>query len=702
MEATVNEVIAKEYDPVSGIEARRFRHTLLFPMALARGRSASEFDTPACLLVDRFADALCRLEYERWMLIDPVAHCDPLDMASMANLPDGAPAGRTAPAPDIVAEHYQEMIFFHRFVQRFLYEKAHNLRSEPTPPLKVFRRHGTRAVTITLQSVEPFKNAEAIEASDAWRAAMPDDKQGVSKKGRRRRRDVRLSVDAVNLHLFRAGIAMLAVTVSLPRTAEGGVQPCVLDRSETEPSGEMPEPRCATVADLLDLTECFRRLYIPYWVKSAVGKTPHDLALDIWADSVPSAVAWHHVEGPKELSVPSREEVLKAFNNGFDHGVPRLLPWWKELLPSPLVLRGTSRQPAEAGLPEWRFGADERMATTTFLAVPDPARLSAGTWARLCFCDKADDGGLPYGKGFLEDFDARHAYDRFRTWGTRYVMCGYNMACVTEDGDFTDLIELHMRRHYFQMVLVSQFQAAMLLAFSNWVSEAMEHYDVTAGTENESARERLRLDLHGIEREFQAFVHRYWFTGVSNQVQPSEIYSKLRKLLSLDTWFDEVLREIETSRGFLRDQEQERTARSAERLSLLAGVGLLVVVPAGLLGMNYSLGEKTWLVDILASEPVRRALPSAASCVVPERFTAALSVTGQLGWTMLLVGLSALVLWSFPHLPSNRAARDRKVAGGAASLWLRRLAGWVAIVSAGLVAAFLIAGPLCTAVRTPQ
>ncbi|MEZ5785675.1 MAG: hypothetical protein R3D62_04130 [Xanthobacteraceae bacterium] len=676
----------EDFDPVAQIAVTRFRHTLLFPLALARGRAESGLDTPARDFVDRFTDALRRHDRETWVTIDPVMHCEPL-----AVMP---------PTHDVFAERYQETIFFHRFVQRFLYEDGRDDGdAEPARPLMIFRHRAITGVTVTVPSMDRFTGGEEIEADDAWRAAIAGGMPPVSDKGRRRWRETRLTVDTVNLHVFRAGIAVLAVTVSLPRDPSGAI-PCVMERSTADPPERTVEPRRATVADLLDLTESVRRLYIPYWVKAAVGE-PHRLALQVWADGVPSVVVWHAADAPDQrFEVPARDDVLTAFSAGFAHGVPPPLPWWAPLLPKSLVLRGTPRTPPETGLPEWRFVADERMATTTFLAVPNPARLSPGAWARLCFCDKAGDG-FPYGDGFLKNFDALHAYDRFRTYGTRYVMCGYNFACVTNEGDFTDLVEMHMRRHYFQMVLIAQFQAAMLLAFSNWVSEAMEHYDVTADGNDEPARQRLRTDLHGIEREFQAFVHRYWFTGVSNQVQPSEIYAKLRDLLSLDKWFDEVLREIETSRGFLRDQEQERTARSAERLSLLAGLGLLVAVPAGLLGMNYSLGERTWLVGLLASEPVRRVFPKALSCVTSEKSDAVLSVSAQFGWTMLLVGLCAFVLWSFPHLPSNRSKRDRRAAGGEASIWLRRVAGWVAVVAAVLVAISLIAGPLCTVVPIP-
>ncbi|NVO14040.1 MAG: hypothetical protein HXX10_08390 [Rhodoplanes sp.] len=681
-----------DHDSVKAITALRFRHTLLFPLALARGETGSGFDTPAGTLVDGMAAALTRSDKETWREIDALTHCEraaaPASVGRSAETPDA----HARPDDDLLAERYQETIFFHRFVQRFLYgDGARSEHRGASPAQRVFQRCGIARVSVALGSVEGFDGDERTEAQATWRASTPK-APPVSAMGRRSSRVITLAVDTINLHLFEAGIAVLAVTVSLPREAGKGVVPSVVRRTPANPSGGVPEQ--ATVADLLDLIECFRRLYIPYWVEAAVG-APQSLDLLVWADGVPAEVTWHDKAGAGEPHiVPSRETVMNAFEAGFSHGVPRLLPWWEALLPKALLLRGTSQTESgvvpKSDLSQWRFVADERMATTTFLSVPNIARLSDGAWARLCFCDKAGDEH-PYGHGFLENFDALHAYDRFSSWGTRYVLCGYNMACIVSEGDFVDLVEMHMRRHYFQMMLVAQFQAAALLAFSNWVSEAMEQYAKTADDTDDQARQDLRVNLHCIEREFQAFVHRYWFTGVSNQVQPSEIYAKLRELLSLDKWFAEVLNEIETSRGFLRDQEQERTARSAERLSLLAGLGLLVVVPAALLGMNFAFGDKEWLNAVLAMKSVQGALPTAKLCGSETM----VSVSGQLAWTFAIVCLCGAALNFFPRLgPVPRSAR-RSIGNGVAMASLRQIARSVAVVCCVLALAFALNAPLC-------
>ena len=660
-------------DSVHAIAVRRFRHTLFFPLALAwETDQGGDQRSTSGKRVQALADELAQSSDKPWREIkNLVTHCE---------TPADVPADE-----DLEAERYQETVFFHRFIQRVLYSddlRGHGAASDGDDlkrhaaagnasgrSMRIFRREDLTGVTVEICAVDPLSDFKQMKACEWWEGeTKAGHRPSVGSIGRLSIREVNLKLEAVNLYLFEAGVAILTLTVSLACMPNG-----MLENSVKENGCE----RAATVADILDLTEQFRRLYIPYWIKSAVGE-PEALRLHVWPDGVPAAVTWRHSSGKAfRLAAPPREEVTKAFVADFSHGVPALLPWWKELLPERLRICGTSKEQAE-----WRFVTDERMATSSFLSIKDINRLSPGTWSRLCFCDKAGDKPN-YGEGFLTDFDAHYAYDRFRSWGTRYVMCSYNFVCVVSEGRSPDFIELHMRRHYFQVFLLAQFQAAALLAFSNWVSEAMKSYADDADDDDEAARRRLRNDLYAIERDFQAFVHRYWFTGVSNQVQPSEIYSKLRELLSLETWFREVMTEIETSRAFLRDQEQERTARSAESLSLLAGLGLLIVVPAAILGMNFTFGDKEWLAGLLSTASVQRLVPGATSCGELSK------VAAQLAWTMFWVALCAgalLIAVRQPtqyddHAPSllrRTAAQVGRIAGIAAIVL-----GIVALISWG-------------------
>lgn len=672
-----------DYDPVVTIDPRRFRHTLFVPLALARDGGTGGFGKSAADLIKPLVDALARSDSWR-ELEDLAAHCEPcLDLEERGAWPgklhprfgvEGRLDDWTAADEAAAAERYQETIFFHRFVQRFLYGEDRAPAAEGecvASPMRVFRRRDITRVTIELASVTSFETEERKRAEELWKAEISAGRQPkVSAIGHISTREITLEVETINFHLFDAGVAILAITLAAKRGLDGFLAPIV-----REGEGE----RRATFADLLDLVECFRRLYIPYWNTFAVGESPHELSLKHIAEGVPATVTWTKDDGSvlKRQVVPSREDVAKAFAHGFDYGVPELLPWWMELLSGALVASAGGQ--TKDNVSRWRLVADERTTTTTFISVPEAARLSEGAWARLCFCDKGGDD-KPDGSGLFTDFNQLHAYDRFTSLGTRYVMCGYNFACAvseSEGGSLAEITETHMRRHYFQIMLISQFQAVALLAFSNWVSEAMKTYAKPKATEEDTTE--LRRALHAIEREFQAFVHRYWFTNVSNQVQPTELYAKLRKLLQLDVWFEEVLTEMETSRVFLRDQDQERTARSAEQLSLLAGLGLLVALPASVLGMNMSLGHLDWVKEALARLTF---LPGAADCA-----KGSISGAAQVGWSALVVAIFAGLFWLFivrKFVGDDGVARP-----------LRKTMRWTLAISLLVAVVCFVAFPVC-------
>src|ERR1700730_9033911 len=125
---------------------------------------------------------------------------------------------------------------------------------------------------------------------------------------------------------------------------------------------------------------------------------------------------------------------------------------------------------------------------------------------------------------------------------------------------------------------------------------------------------------------------------------------------------------METSRTFLRDQEQEQVARSAEQsarsagqLSLLAGLGLLVALPASVLGMNIFVGNRDWRKDMLASLEF---LPGAVNCTVVKD----VSGFAQVGWTAVIVAIFAGLFRLF----IGRAFVD----GDGAARRLRKIMDW--------------------------
>ena len=59
-----------------------------------------------------------------------------------------------------------------------------------------------------------------------------------------------------------------------------------------------------------------------------------------------------------------------------------------------------------------------------------------------------------------------------------------------------------------------------------------------------------------IERDFLQFEHLFHFTGLSNQIQPNELFQKWRCALGIDRIFADLEKEIGTATQFLLSIEQ--------------------------------------------------------------------------------------------------------------------------------------------------
>jgi hypothetical protein len=186
---------------------------------------------------------------------------------------------------------------------------------------------------------------------------------------------------------------------------------------------------------------------------------------------------------------------------------------------------------------------------------------------------------------FLRNFEKDNCYDRFApseatTSTTRQLFSGYSYAVVGSGWFFDSHIRSHFRRHYFQMALLAHFESASLLNFSNRISHAVHRYA--------SPRDRKSFEaaILGIEDEHLQFVHRFRFTGISNQVQPQEMYMLWRKHLRLDELHVDITQELESATSYIFAKDQMEQTNSATYLSIIATIGLLLGLAAAVLGAN--------------------------------------------------------------------------------------------------------------------
>ena len=496
-----------------GIAVERFRQVLIWPLAVARPPGGNPGWTPM-KAVGRQVRRLATPEGNPWQPIeDGLQYLDGRD-----------------------DEKFQEFVYFHDFVGRFLYADS----KAGKRALRIFRRDDVRRVSVTLPNSEGSFD---------------------------------LSVDRVHLYLFDVGVAALVVEVSAPDSPE-------------------PDTDGFHLGDVMNLSDRFRRAYPPYWEDN--GKP----------GGFPEQVLWGNENGDDIFGLKARGWTKQDYTGHvtrYRHAPRRrhapVAPHWRALI-EPLAIEGhdcrVDRSRIAADTPRWRHVVDERIPVMTYIGASCITAVSREDWIRLCLVEPSGDG-LPYAENFLADFERDHAYDRF--WDqsgenimqrTRYLFAGYAMVMATaNDSDARKYRETHFRRHYFQMGLIVHLQMAALLALSDQISLAVADYESDRENGLGDFEDRIAA-LHG---ELLRFTHRYWFTGVSNQVQAREIYDLWRERLNVQALYEEVANEAREADQYLTLKRQDRIADDNKRLTEIAAVGLPMALAVGFLGMNLIVGR---------------------------------------------------------------------------------------------------------------
>lgn len=117
------------------------------------------------------------------------------------------------------------------------------------------------------------------------------------------------------------------------------------------------------------------------------------------------------------------------------------------------------------------------------------------------------------------------------------------------------------------------------------------------------------------------FIHRYHFTGVSNQLQARELFDQFRDSMELDKRYAEIKSERdgaaalalpeeqrETTRATLQlAQEQGQNACAAQTLTEIAAVATVVGVAAELAGVNVVMNRSEGAFALLSRITGQRA-----------------------------------------------------------------------------------------------
>lgn len=430
---------------------------------------------------------------------------------------------------------YQEFVYFHPFVQRFLYGMPGTRAGARLSPFTLFRRCDLSAVTVTV-----FNDLRGGRVT------------------------LRFEVARLHLYVTPTGTVILVLELKSPdghavRPAEGGTAPM-------------------TLADAQAVMDYVRRAYPPYWIgekeTAPAGKCPASVTLH-WAGQSD--------ESRCEMPLPS-----DCVRHVRTHRAPPVADHWKQIL-APLHFPGDG---AACCAVELRHVLDERMPVMTLIGVPDPRAISPGDWVRLAYVDDPGASAFPYGRAVLNRFEEDHCYDYFwdeedKEKTTRHLLTSYSYAMVGKDDGpkdwsfLRDTLQDHFRRHYFQLALIANFNHAALLTLSDRLSQAVDRF----GHAGQRGR-ALRDAVHAVQRDILQFTHRYWFEEVTNQLQGRHLFGLWRRHLDTPRLFEQVNREAVESDRFLQAEEQGDQTRAAGLLNRVGAVGLGLALATGVLGMN--------------------------------------------------------------------------------------------------------------------
>lgn len=272
------------------------------------------------------------------------------------------------------------------------------------------------------------------------------------------------------------------------------------------------------------------------------------------------------------------------------HRAPAIASHWAFLL-QPLVLHHTD----EKGLIRFRQIEHYRMPYLAYFAMDDVEALTRGDLVRMTFgAGPGDPDSLPYGAAYLEDFESRYCYERYREeklrhdWPATRIACSgsaFVMAGSHAEPFFIDKergLLGQFRHQYFVLGLIALFHKAALLMLSDRLVLAVSRLDITDP-------ESIRAFRRAIRQTFEIFLrfsHRYWFHEISDQAQMRDLFALWRRHLGTDGLYDEVREELQDMSQYLDSDLLRRHANTIVRLTVVTILGLIGTVTTGFLGMN--------------------------------------------------------------------------------------------------------------------
>jgi Mg2+ and Co2+ transporter CorA len=168
-------------------------------------------------------------------------------------------------------------------------------------------------------------------------------------------------------------------------------------------------------------------------------------------------------------------------------------------------------------------------------------------------------------------------YDRWSDYGTLYGITRYSFVCLSDNSDFSyDVINQHIRRHYFQMMSLVLAVRASIIHFS----------DKVTNISTIASEKKLSDEVSRFYKMYIQFVNRIYFREISPQEQGIELYTKALEIMQIEKNIKDLDQEIAELFHYsdMRKQSEQNSymANLSEKGIPLMVTGLI----AGIFGMN--------------------------------------------------------------------------------------------------------------------
>ena len=511
----------------SDIPLTAFRQIFIWPLAAAPTGDAQEEVRALVERLDR-DQADRRDPPSPWRRIrDPLRYLEPPEASGLS------------------PEAYQEFVYFHGFVQRFLFDEA--------SALSLYERADVRRL-----EVRP----------------TPTDKP------------ISLQVDRLHLYLFDIGVATLVVETSYSR----------------KPSSASS----LTLADALTLGDYTRRAYPPFFRPDGnPGLYPHRMT---WLDDKGTAVAGgametetqtdfiEHVRKKRCAPVAAHWRRLLPERIELD-GYARDGLRWRHVVDErmPTMTFVATDQVGDVSRGDWvrlcfvdAAGDDPLPYAKAFLEDFEASHAYDRFWGEGAHGSRI----LTSGYGFAmacdaSDFSLNVLQTNFRR---HYFQMGlvlhFQAAALLaiSDGLSTAVADYDRERR----------SARDVGELGGW-SRKLKTLLLGRSRDDSGQTFEKRIDM--LRNVLLSFTHLYWFTGLSNQVQGRELYDLWRDRLGLKALYDEVGAETREVDEYLRAKREEENTDANTRLMELATIGLPLALAIGFLGINVIIGREGGWTD---------------------------------------------------------------------------------------------------------